>query len=110
MTVRDMVKALQVEVRNGDLTPGRASEILNELAALFGNCKDAIRKADADYASVYAEAFAAEGKANRARIIAETTASYQSKQEARDTLALVEQLIGALKYFLRSAEAEMRLR
>jgi hypothetical protein len=110
MTVREMVKALQVEVRNGDLTPGRASEILNELAALFGNCKDAIRKADADYATVYASALVTEGKANRARIVAETTQEFQDRQEARDTLALVEQLIGALKYFLRSAEAEMRLR
>jgi hypothetical protein len=50
-----------------------------------------------------------EGKANRARIVAETTPAYRRRCVARNTKELVTEMIGSLKYIQRAAEAEMRL-
>ena len=47
--------------------------------------------------------------ANRAKIRAETTPEFARKQEARDTKELVQEMVRALKYYLRSLEEEMRL-
>lgn len=108
-TVRDMVKDIQVEIRGGDLQPSRAAELLTKLTALLGSCFEEIRAADHAYAIVLLYWLDTETKANRAKIRAETTLEYQRKREARDTRDLVQELIGSLKYLLRSAEAEMRL-
>jgi hypothetical protein len=109
MTVREMVQACQVEIRDTDLHPARASQLLATLTALIGNCNAEIRIADADYASTLLDCMATEGKANRARIVAETTPAYRRKCEARDTKELVIELVRSLKYVLRAAEEEMRL-
>lgn len=108
-TVRDLVKAMQVEILRGDLQPTRATELLTKLTALLGSCFEEIREADHEYAVVLLQHLESETKANRAKIRAETTPEYSRKREARDTRDLVQELIGSLKYLLRSAEAEMRL-
>jgi hypothetical protein len=108
-TVRSLVRDMQVEIRDTELPPARAAELLTKLTALIGNCNDEIRVADAEYANTLLEAMRTEGAAARARVLAETTAQFQRKREARDTKELVQELIGGLKYLLRSLEAEMRL-
>ena len=108
-TVRELVKQIQVEVREKDLQPARAAELLTKLTALLGNCFEEIRQADHDYAVVLLCHLESESKANRAKIRAETSPEYRRKREARDTRELVQEMIGSLKYLLRSAEAEMRL-
>ena len=109
MTVRDLVRAMQREIRETpDLLPDRAAEILNQLCSLLGNVNDEIRAADAVYASVLLSHLEAEEKANRARIKAETTPEYQRKREARDTKELVVELVRSLKYFLRSKTEELQ--
>jgi hypothetical protein len=109
MTVREMVRDFQREIRDTDLQPSRAAELLTKLTALLGNCFEEIREADHDYAVVLLQCLESEAKANRAKIRAETSPEYRRKREARDTRDLVQELIGSLKYLLRSAEAEMRL-
>ena len=48
MTVREMVKQIQREVRDAaDLQPDRAADLLTKLTALLGNISDEIRIADA---------------------------------------------------------------
>jgi hypothetical protein len=109
MTVRELVKQIQIEIRDTDLQPARAAELLTKLTALLGNCFEEIREADHVYALVLLSCLESEAKANRAKIRAETSPEYRRKREARDTRDLVQELIGSLKYLLRSAEAEMRL-
>lgn len=110
MTVRSLVRDMQVEIREAaDLSPDRASELMNRLTALVGNCNDEIREADAAYAEVLLRHLDSEEAANRARIRAETTPEYQRKREARDTKELTVELIRSLKYFLKSKTEEMRL-
>lgn len=109
MTVRDLIKAYQREIRDTDLQPDRAADLLVKLTALMGNCNDQIREADADYATVLLSFLEADEAANRAKIRAETTPAYQRKREARDTKELVLELCRSLKYLLKSKEEEMRL-
>jgi hypothetical protein len=109
MSVRDMVKAIQVEMRDTDLQPDRAAVLLAKLTALLGNCNAEIREAESAYAVVLLNHLDTEKKANRARILAETSPEYDRKREARDTKELVIESIRSLKYILRAAEEEMRL-
>lgn len=110
MTVRDLVRSLQREIRDTpDLLPDRAADILTQLASLLGNCNDEIRAADAAYAAVLLGYLESESKANRARIRAEISPEYQRKREARDTKELVIELVRSLKYFLRSKSEELQM-
>ena len=109
MTVRDMVRAFQREIRETpDLLPDRAADILTQLCSLLGNCNDEIRAADAAFAAVLLQHLESEEKANRARIRAETSPEYQRKREARDTKELVVELVRSLKYYLRSKGEELQ--
>ena len=109
MTIRDLVKQMQIEIRDTALTPDRASELCVKLTALIGNVADEIREADLDYARVLLTHLDGEDAANRAKIRAETSPEYQRKREARDTRELVIELVRSLKYLLRTAQEEMRL-
>lgn len=107
-SVRERIKSIQVELRDTDVMPMRAREMLIELTALWGNCNDQVRQRDAAYAAVLLDCYKTEPKANRAKIVAETTPAYAAKREARDTKELAQELIRSLKYYLRSTEEELR--
>jgi len=110
MTVREIVKSYQREIQQtADLLPDRAAELLMKLSALTGNCTDAIREADSEYAVTLLHYLDTEAKANRARIRAEISPEFRRKQEARDTLALVIELTRSLKYFLRAKSDELQM-
>ena len=109
MSVRELVKAAQVELRDGEVLPARARQLLVSLSSLLGNCNEEIRAADAAYAAVLLAELDAGGKANRAKIAAECSPEYARKQEAKNTHALVVEMIRSLKYLMRSVEEEMRL-
>lgn len=108
-SVRDLVAGIQREVRDTDLQPSRACELLAKLTALVGNCNGEIREADMAFNVVLLVCLAADEAANRAKIRAETTPEYQRKREARDTKELVIAMVGSLKYVIRSASEEMKL-
>lgn len=109
MTIRDMVRAMQIELRDTEVAPERAREMLLKATALLGSCNEEIRVADAEFAGVLLECLDGEKSANRAKIRAETTSQYERKRTARDTKELVQETVRSLKYFLRSLEEEMRL-
>lgn len=109
VTVRELVRSYQREIQQTDLQPERAAELLTKMTALIGNCNDEIREADALYAQHLLHCLESAEKANRAKIQAETSKEYQRKREARDIKELVTEMIGSLKYFLRSKEEELRL-
>ncbi|HEX8030319.1 MAG TPA: hypothetical protein VF491_17715 [Vicinamibacterales bacterium] len=108
-SVRQMVSAIQVEMRSGDVLPARAREMLMTLTSLLGNCNTELTRAEGAYTAVLAKCLDEEKKANRAKIRAELSPEFTAKQEARNTLTLVVELIRSLKVILRSVEEEMRL-
>lgn len=107
-TVRDIITDFRREIRDTDLQPDRAAEILTKLSALLGNCNDEIRLRDVEYSKVLLKWYQIETKANRAKIKAETSPEYEAKCLARNTKEEVEAMIGTLKYFLRGKEDEFR--
>ena len=108
-TVRDLIRAIQVELRDGDIAPSRAREMLIELTALSGNCSAEMREADANYNGVLLKLLDGEEAANRAIIRAKATPEYARAREATDTYKLVLEMIRSLKKVLSSIEQEMRL-
>lgn len=108
-SVRGLIAQAQTELRETDVSPERARELLAHLSALMGNCNDEIRKADAAYAAHLLSCLDSDEAANRAKIRAETSPEFQRKREARDAKELVVEMIRSLKYLLRSVEEEMRL-
>ena len=109
MTVRDRVKKIQAQLRDGALTPDMARESLVTLTALIGNVQDEQREADHDYKLVLMASMRAESKANRARIVAETTPQYDRARAAKDCATLVVEMIRSCRAYLRSLDEEMRL-
>lgn len=107
-TIREMIRTMQIEIRDTDLLPDRAADLLRAAAALIGNVNDEIRHADVTYAHVLLRELETSTKANRARIRAETSPEYLRKREARDTKELVIELIRSLKYFLRAKADEQQ--
>jgi hypothetical protein len=108
-TVREMVREIQVELRDREVVPSRARELLIELTALSGNCSTEMRQADADYNAVLLRHLDGEEAANRATIRAKATQEYARAREATDTYKLVLEMIRSLKKVLSSIEQEMRM-
>jgi hypothetical protein len=104
-----MIHNIQVELREGDVTPSRARELLVELTALYGNCSTELRKAESDFNGVLLKFLDSDEAANRAKIRAQASPEYRRAREAKDTLALVLEMIRSLKTVLKSVEEEMRL-
>lgn len=109
MTIREMVTAIQVEIRDEDVTPHRAVELLNRLTAIIGNCLVEIRDAEMAYNERLLELLDEDGTKARATVKASTTPEYRRLREGRDTKEHVEAMVGALKYQIRASEAEMRM-
>lgn len=108
-TVRERIRKIQKDLRDGALTPDLARESLVQLTALLGNVHDVQRVTDQDYKLVLLDCMRSESKANRARIVAETTPAYAKAREAKDTETLVVEMIRSCRAYLRSLDEEMRL-
>lgn len=108
-TIRERVREIQKDLRDGALTPDMARESLVHLTALYGNVLDELRAADADYKAVLLRHLNSETKANRARMHAEASPEYARVREAADTKALVIEMVRSCKVYLRSLDEEMRL-
>lgn len=108
-TVRERVKKIQGDLRDGALTPDLTRESLVTLTALLGNVQDEQRVADHEYKLVLLGCLQTHDKANRARIAAEVTPQFQRARAAKDTADLVVEMIRSCKAYLRSLDEEMRL-
>lgn len=109
MSVRELVKAIQVELRSGDVVPSRARELLMTLTSLYGNCLQEVTRTDQAYTTVLAGFLDSETKANRAKIRAEMSEEFKAREEARNTEKIVEKMMQSLNAILRSVQEEMRL-
>jgi len=107
-SVRDMVHEIQVRVLKGGLTVDVALEDMNALGALLGNVNDQISKCKMAYNQCYLHHFDVEGKANRARIKADTGPEYAALMDAQNTKELVVTMIGTLKYLVRNEHEHMK--
>lgn len=104
-----MVADIQREMRKGELTPDRGANYDNVLSSLLGNCLEEIREADAAYNAVYLRELEARGKANRAKVVAETSPEFLRRQEARDTEKLILEMVRSLRHLGRVNSDAMRL-
>ena len=109
LTIRDRVRKIQGELRDGALTPDLTRESLVQLTALLGNVHDEQRAAEHAFKVVLLECMQTYAKANRARIAAEVSPEYQRAREAHDTAELVVEMIRSCKAYLRSLDQEMQL-
>lgn len=109
MTVRDLIREAQVEIRKGDLTPSRASDMLAELTSLLSTVLEEIRDSEMFYNQVLLHYLDSDEAANRARIRAQTTPEFSRAREAKDTHTVLIELIRSLKMVLRAQTEEMRL-
>ena len=109
MTVRERVREIQAGLRDGAMTPDMARESLLTLTALMGNVHDEQREADHAYKVVLLSCLERESKANRARILAETSDEYLRAREAKDVDTLVVEMVRSCRAYLRSLDEEMRL-
>ncbi len=108
MTIRELITTIQTEVRDTDLTPNRAAELLTQLSALLGNVNDYVLETELAYNQVLLDLLDSEEKANRAKIKAQVSPEYKAHIQAKNAHELVLELMRALKYFLRGAESELR--
>ena len=108
MTIRDRIKAIQVNLRDHAVTPALAREHLMTLTALLGNVTAEQADADIAYKRVILKHFEIEQAASRARMHAETTEEYRRYLEARNLHELVIEMIRSCKRYLESLDDELR--
>lgn len=108
LTIRDMVEKIRVEAGTENLQPPRGADLLRTLTSLLGNLNARIRETDMTYKKKLLQCYAQEEKANRAKIVAETTQEYLEMREARDLKELAIEITRSLKYFLRCWEEELK--
>ena len=108
-TIRERVATIQNKVAKGTMFAPEATECLNTLSALYGNCLDEITKRELAYNEVLIHLLDTEKKANRAKIRAEISPEYQILKEAINTEKLVMQLIRSLNRFIDQKKEEMRV-
>lgn len=109
MTIRERVRKIQADLRDGALTPDMAREHLVTLTALMGNVNDELREADVEYKHVLLRFLSGDEAANRARIKAECSSEWLRAREAKDTKDLIVEMIRSCKAYLRSLSEEMNL-
>lgn len=108
-TIRERIKKIQAELRDGALSPDLARESLVTLTALLGNVTDECRFREMDYKRHLLECYRQEDTANRAKLVAETSPQYDMYLEGRNTRELVVEMIRSCRAYLRSLDEEMRL-
>jgi hypothetical protein len=110
MSIREMVTAARIEMRDSDkLTPGQVRELLARLTSLIGNVNAESREADIAYNVVRDKLREELGSAVAARFKADTTDEYRRAREAEDTKEEVIESVRSLKKWLESLDNEMRL-
>lgn len=107
-TVRDHVRAIQLEILKGNLTPLRTAELNDQAAALIGNANDALIEAEMLYNQQLQSCYRREKTANRAEVEAKTTRDYMEYQQAKHTQMELLELCRSLRKSLDVLREEMR--
>ncbi len=106
MSIRERIKEIQKQLRENVITPQLARESQITLSALYGSVCEALTDADVKYKRVIADAFEAEGKANRAKMRAERSMEYADLQMLKATEKTVLEMIRSCRAAMRSMEKE----
>lgn len=104
-----MVADAMAQMRRDDLQPAEARLLDVNLTALIGNIATELREAEIAYKLVLLDAYQREGKANRAKLVAETSQEYARMRVAKDTAQFTQEAVRSLRSFTRSVSEEMRL-
>ncbi len=107
-SVREIIKEIQIEVGNPDMTPARASEILNILSSLLGNVNDNISAKQMIYNQVLLKKSDELKTVAKARLVAEASPFYSELLDAKNLRELVIEMMRSMKYFLKAKEQEFR--
>lgn len=105
---RGLIDEYAKEVYNSNYTPERALKILGELASLEGNVIDFLNKCELAYNERLQKCYEVAEKANRAKLIANTSSEYKLYLGAKALYKLMSGLQSSLKHFVRAKEAERR--
>lgn len=108
-TIRDMVNSIAIDLRDGDVTPGKAREHLMTLSGLLSACVLRTRQTELAYKRVLVECMKAHGAAAKGIIAAEVTEQYEAYREAKDTERLCMEMKRSCQTFLKSLDSEMHL-
>ena len=110
MKTKQVVQLLE-EIRQeamGELDPGRATHLLQNLSALLGNVSSIWIAKEMEYNRYFAKISKEVEKITEARILAKASLEYQLKLEAEALLNTTNELINSLKYLVRYKTQEMR--
>lgn len=109
MSIRERIKEIQKNLRDGALTPDMARESLVQLTALYGNVIEEARESDIAFKKVLLAALQRAETANRAKIEAECSPEYARAREAKDYERFTLEQIRSLKKYMSSLDNEMNL-
>lgn len=107
-SVREMIKDLQTEVRETDVTAVRAAEILSTLSSLLGNVNDNIAGKQMLYNRTLLGLLDASKTAAKAKMQAECTPEFESLLEAKNTRELTLEMMRSMKYLIKCKIEEQR--
>ena len=106
-TIRETIQDYQNEIINTDLLPERASIILTEISAIYGNILDRMKDTEMAYNKILLTHLETEKTANRASIKARITQEYSDMKDAANTEKVCLQMIRSLGKFLKVKESEI---
>ena len=109
MTLLERIRAAQGELRDTDVSPARACELLTRLTADLGNCNTELRESDIAYKKILLSYRRRYETAAEARMWADGEPEYGRFQEAKHVKEETVEMIRSLKSYLRTMEEEMRL-
>lgn len=108
-TVRDRILEMEVEMRDTEVPPARASEMLMQATSLHASCVREATRRELVYNHVLNAYMSGDEPANRATIRAKASDEYGAWQEARDEAKVCLEHVRTLKKFLDHQREEMRL-
>lgn len=108
-SIRSLITEKSLEIREiGQVGPHRAAEILVELSSLLSSLNREIVESNYWYNLKKQELLKELGVVGKAKIHAEATQEWRDWQERKLQKEALEELIRSVKYYLRSAESELK--
>lgn len=101
MTVQEMIIDIRREIM-ADVTPDRAAELLQQLAALLGSVTEQWIGAEMEYNRLYAMMTEQYEKVTEAKARAKASSAYEQKLLAEGQIEVVREMINSLKYTIKT--------
>ena len=110
MTIREMILIESEKLRDVSvLGPSKASEELTKLSSLLSSLNSYIAEKHYALNIVRQSLLEKHGTAAKAKIYSEATQEWKEWNEAVQQGKALEEMIRSVKYYLRNAEAEMKM-